>query len=63
MNDCRLKIFEYKLVRADVISSNYMSDAGISFKVTLAVQPVPIDNLKECLQLEFFDGNKTGFAL
>ena len=40
-----------------------MSDAGISFKVTLAVQPVPIDNLKECLQLEFFDGNKTGFAL
>ena len=32
-------------------------------KKTLAVRPVPINRLKECLLLDVFIGNKKGFAL
>ena len=52
------------LVRAENLSNKKKrGSVGIYFKETLAIQPVPINSLKECLPLEFFIGNKKGFVL
>ena len=62
-DDPRLNLCGYKLVRTDNLSNNKKGGVGIYFKETLALQPVPTNNLKECLLLEVFNGNKKGFVL
>ena len=62
-DDPRLNLSGYKLVRVDDLSNNKRSGVGIYFKETLAIWPVPTNNLKECLLREGFTGNKKGFLL
>ena len=45
------------------MSNNKKGGVGVYFKETLAVRPVLINSLKECLLLEVFIGNKKGFVL
>ena len=62
-NDPILNLPGYKLVRAGNLSNNKKGGAGIYFKKTLAVQPVPINCLNKCFLLEVFIENKKGFVL
>ena len=62
-DDPRLNLSGYKLFRDDNLSNNKRDSAGIYFKETFAIGPVPNSSLKECLTLEVFIGNKKGFVL
>ena len=62
-DDPRLNLSGYKLVRADKLSNNKRGGFSIYFKETLAIRPVPINSLKECLLLQVFIANKKGFVL
>ena len=51
-NDERLNMKEYKLIRADNPSDSKKGEVGIYYKQFLAVRPVEVKNLNECVIFE-----------
>ena len=57
-NDERLNMKGYKLIRADNPSDSKKDAVGIYYKEFLAVRPVEVKNLNECLIFEVSIKNK-----
>ena len=53
----------YKLIRADNSSDSKKGGAGIYYKEFLAVRPVKVKNLNECLIFEVSIKNKSGYVV
>ena len=62
-NDERLNMKGYKPIRADNPSDSKKGGVGIHYKEFLAVRPVEVKNLNECLIFEVFIKSKRGFAV
>ena len=62
-NDERLYMKGYKLIRADNPSDSKKGDVGIYYKEFLAVRPVEVKNLNECLIFEVSIKNKRGYVV
>ena len=62
-NNERLNIKGFKLIRADNPSDSKKGGVGIYYKEVLAVLPVEVKNLNECLILAVSIENKRGYVV
>ena len=62
-NDERLSMKGYKLIRADNPSDSKKADVGICYKEFLAVRPVEVKNLNECVIFEVSIKKKRGYVV
>ena len=62
-NNERLNIKGYKLIRAENPSDSKKGGVGIYYKEVLAVLPVEVKNLNECLILAVSIENKRGYVV
>ena len=62
-NDERLNMKEYKLIRADNPSDSKKGGVAIYYKEFLAVRPVEVKSLNECVIFEVSIKNKRGYVV
>ena len=62
-NDERLNMKGYKLIRADNLSDSKKGGKGIYYKELLAIRPVEVKNLNECIILEVSIKKKRGYVV
>ena len=62
-NDERLNMKEYKLIRADNPSGSKKGGVAIYYKEFLAVRPVEVKSLNECVIFEVSIKNKRGYVV
>ena len=62
-NDERLNMKGHKLIRADNPSDSKKGGVGIYYKEFLAVHPVEVKNLNECLIFEVSIKSKRGYVV
>ena len=63
INDEKLNMKGYKLIRADNPSESKKGGVGICYKEFLAVRPVKVKNLNECVIFEVSIKNKRGYVV
>ena len=62
-NDDRLIMKGYKLIRAGNPSDSKKGGVGIYYKEFLAVRPIEVKNLNECLIFDVSIKNKRGYVV
>ena len=60
-NDEKSNMKGYKLIKADNPSDNQKGGVGIYYKKSLAVCPVEVENLNECIIFKVSIKNKKGY--